>query len=261
MAKKNARYGWIPDVPDHRDRMYSARVPVFLPAKVDLRVGTNLVYDQGQLGSCHDDITEVLTASGWKLFSDVSKQDKLATVDPKTSGLIFELPQRLIRMDYDGDMFYGEHRSIDFAVTPDHKMLVRKWNERQRMLDSEYQLIAMKDVGWYVGLMSSVMSAGEGVCGDNYVLKGVTHKHSSIQRSGRNIPLDVWLNFVGIYLAEGTMICEGKGGRCKNKIQIAASKPRERGFVAEVLAKIGVKACVLSDRFTFENKQDRRAHV
>lgn len=52
MAKKNSRYGWVPDMPDHRDVMYSVRAPVALPAKVDLRPVTNLVYDQGSLGSC-----------------------------------------------------------------------------------------------------------------------------------------------------------------------------------------------------------------
>lgn len=257
MARNIQWYGWQKDSLDNRDFKYSAprTVVAALPPKVDLTANCPPVFDQGALGSCHDDKTEVLTETGWMLFSDLSEQDRLATVDPKTSVLIFELPRRLIKIDYNGDMFYGEHRSVDFAVTPDHKMLVRKWNERQKMLDSEYQLVAMKDIGWYVGFMSSIVSTGEGNCGDSYVLKGVAHKHSPIQRSGRDIPLDVWLNFIGIYLAEGTMIHEEKGGCCKNKIQIAASKPRERGFVAEVLAKIGVKACVLSDRFTFENKQ------
>ncbi len=54
MAIKVQRYGWIPDLPDHRDQMYAAP-PEFLaalPASVDLRKGCPPVYDQGQLGSC-----------------------------------------------------------------------------------------------------------------------------------------------------------------------------------------------------------------
>ena len=48
------RYGWIPDIPDIRDHMYSAPQPVMakLPAKVDLRPHCPPIYDQGQLGSC-----------------------------------------------------------------------------------------------------------------------------------------------------------------------------------------------------------------
>lgn len=47
-------YGWIPDLPDHRDIRYSAvyRVPRRLPPKVDLRAFCPSVEDQGQLGSC-----------------------------------------------------------------------------------------------------------------------------------------------------------------------------------------------------------------
>ena len=50
------RYGWIRDLPDHRDLMYAAPIvsAETLPPKVDLRE-TNLLpapYDQGQLGSC-----------------------------------------------------------------------------------------------------------------------------------------------------------------------------------------------------------------
>ncbi len=47
-------YGWVPDIPDHRDKMYSAPMQVLkaLPSKVDLRPKCPPVYDQGQLGSC-----------------------------------------------------------------------------------------------------------------------------------------------------------------------------------------------------------------
>ena len=47
-------YGWTPDLPDHRDFLYSALrpIPAKLPASVDLRPGCSPIEDQGQLGSC-----------------------------------------------------------------------------------------------------------------------------------------------------------------------------------------------------------------
>ncbi len=47
-------FGWVPDVPDHRDFVYAAPRAVMkaLPRKVDLRRGCPAVYDQGELGSC-----------------------------------------------------------------------------------------------------------------------------------------------------------------------------------------------------------------
>lgn len=53
-ARKIARYGWIPDLPDDRDHLYAAP-PEFLsalPPSTDLRARCPGVYDQGQLGSC-----------------------------------------------------------------------------------------------------------------------------------------------------------------------------------------------------------------
>lgn len=47
-------YGWVPDLPDHRDHLYAATPAILakLPPKKDLRSGCPPVYDQGQLGSC-----------------------------------------------------------------------------------------------------------------------------------------------------------------------------------------------------------------
>jgi C1A family cysteine protease len=54
MSYKVYHYGWLPDLPDHRDQLYSAPAEItgVLPANVDLRALCPPVYDQGQLGSC-----------------------------------------------------------------------------------------------------------------------------------------------------------------------------------------------------------------
>jgi len=48
-------YGWVRDLPDHRDLMFSAALTA-LPPKADVRASIDVtkwpVYDQGQLGSC-----------------------------------------------------------------------------------------------------------------------------------------------------------------------------------------------------------------
>lgn len=47
-------FGWVPDLPDQRDLMYSAPMMVMkkLPAKVNLQSKCPPVYNQGPLGSC-----------------------------------------------------------------------------------------------------------------------------------------------------------------------------------------------------------------
>ncbi|HEX9020383.1 MAG TPA: C1 family peptidase [Nitrospirota bacterium] len=53
-ANNRGRYGWQPDLPDHRDYLYSAvrPVPAKLPSRVDLRKFCSKVENQGSLGSC-----------------------------------------------------------------------------------------------------------------------------------------------------------------------------------------------------------------
>ncbi|MBV8865112.1 MAG: C1 family peptidase [Acidobacteriaceae bacterium] len=48
------RFGWNPDLPDHRDFMYAAPTPILqnIPPAADLTAQCPPVYDQGQLGSC-----------------------------------------------------------------------------------------------------------------------------------------------------------------------------------------------------------------
>ena len=52
--RRIGRYGWKPDLPDHRDFLYAVppATAVALPTKMDLRPHCPPVYDQGQLGSC-----------------------------------------------------------------------------------------------------------------------------------------------------------------------------------------------------------------
>lgn len=54
MNSYKTKYGWLPDLPDHRDFTYNAPSHVIkkLPAKVDLRNQCPPVYMQGQLNSC-----------------------------------------------------------------------------------------------------------------------------------------------------------------------------------------------------------------
>lgn len=212
-------------------------------------------FDQGQIGSCHDDKTEVLTDSGFKLFKDVKPVDLLATVNPDTSELSYEKPTRMVRFPYVGPLYCVSGQNMNFRVTPDHKMLVRTWNQKETTLNDDYQLIPMKDVGWYSGFMNRVNWKGSDKGSDTFTLKGVTHKLKKY-RGDMVVSMKTWLKFLGIYLAEGTMLKREQGKASPTyKIQLAATKDREKEFIREVLSELGIRGQELSDRFTFENKR------
>src|ERR1041385_1520360 len=54
VVRRVKQFGWIPDLPDARDHLYSAPLPALLtlPPSADLRSACPPVLDQGQLGSC-----------------------------------------------------------------------------------------------------------------------------------------------------------------------------------------------------------------
>src|ERR1044072_4386467 len=145
--------GWRRDTPDHREFAFAAPIDGVstLPAKVDMRPDMPAVYDQGPIG-CADEATEVLTNTGWKYWSDIKGIELLGTMNPADHSLEFQAPTALQRYEYDGLMHYADHRSIDFALTPTHRMYVRAWNERARTLSPDFQFKTIDKLGWYVGL-------------------------------------------------------------------------------------------------------------
>ena len=54
LPRQTGRYGWVPDLPDVRDHLFSAPLARIgpLPTSVDLREQCPAVYNQGRIGSC-----------------------------------------------------------------------------------------------------------------------------------------------------------------------------------------------------------------
>jgi C1A family cysteine protease len=96
------RYGWVPDVPDNRDVLFSAPTAVMasLPPQVDLRGNCPGIYDQGQLGSC------TANAIGAAFEFDQKKQ-----------GLADFMPSRLF--------IYFNERIIEGTVDSDSGAMIR----------------------------------------------------------------------------------------------------------------------------------------
>jgi C1A family cysteine protease len=96
------RFGWVPDLPDARDFLFSAPEAVLaaLPTKVDLRRQMPPVYDQGQLGSC---TANAIAAA----FEYDQVQQKLADF----------MPSRLF-------IYYNE-RAIEGTVASDSGAMIR----------------------------------------------------------------------------------------------------------------------------------------
>lgn len=111
--------------------------------------------DQNGKGYCATADTEILTDGGWVAYPEYNWSDPVGTMNPVNGRLEFQVPYKRHVYEYDGEMIYSTNRRIDFGVTPDHRMLVRKWDERKRTLSDEFTFQRAEDLGWYVGLPHS----------------------------------------------------------------------------------------------------------
>lgn len=82
--------------------------------------GVFTVIDEG----CFSKDTEVLTETGWKMWPDVTMDDKLLTLNTDTRETEYLVPERLIKYQYTGKMYRPAKGFADFLVTPNHEMLV-----------------------------------------------------------------------------------------------------------------------------------------
>src|SRR5205807_818520 len=97
MSRLNKRspkwYGWLPDLPDHRDFSYSSIAPRLakLPAKVDLRKKCSPIENQGEIGVCPENewpyrVKDFTKKPTTKCYSDAKKHQitsyhRISTVD------------------------------------------------------------------------------------------------------------------------------------------------------------------------------------
>jgi C1A family cysteine protease len=95
-SHKRPCYGWVPDLPDQRDILYTAvrAVPAVLPPASDLRNLCSPVEDQGNLGSCTGN-----ALAGALEF--LEKKDKVAFVD--LSRLFIYYNERVIEHTVESD--------------------------------------------------------------------------------------------------------------------------------------------------------------
>jgi C1A family cysteine protease len=104
--KRRSFFGWTPDLPDHRDQIYtvSRKSRRALPPQVDLRVYCPPIYSQGKLHSC------TANAIGAAIEFDQIKQQSSKTFTP--SRLFIYYNERWMRGTVDSDQGAGIREGI-----------------------------------------------------------------------------------------------------------------------------------------------------
>jgi hypothetical protein len=192
--------------------------------RVNLRQAVPVILNQGRVG-CHDDQTEVLTELGWQPWSEYDRKTSLGTINPETHALEFQTPSAFHAYEYDGMLYGTDRRSLDFAVTPEHRMYVRRWNERNRTLNANYDIRTAEELGWYSGILASP----SGFCGVNL---------DAISIGNAKYRGDDFIAMVSLVISDGWV---GGAESTWNRVSFCCFREDRYEMVAELAHRLGFR--------------------
>lgn len=74
---------------------------------------------------CFDRNTEILTNNGWRTYKTIKPYDKVLSMNLETQLLEFVDIDSIQIQPYKGNLIYADNQHVQFAVTDEHRMIVR----------------------------------------------------------------------------------------------------------------------------------------
>lgn len=176
---------------------------------------------------------DVLTLDGWKNITEITKNDKVATL--KNNVLVYEHPTQIFDYpNYEGSMYHIKNSSIDLSVTGNHRMWVsRKYGRKQEWQPYDFENAEdivgkhrkyKKDAEWNAKYYQFVLP--EEI---NYSTKEIKEQFKP--------NMDDWLTFFGIWYAEGW----ATGNDTRGKVIISVDKQRVKDALYKALTNMNYK--------------------
>lgn len=136
---------------------------------------------------CYAEGTQVLTTKGWKEFKDVTTQDIVYSLNPQTREIEETNIVGVQKYPYNGELIHFFNRSLECLVTPEHQMVY--------ISKSGAHEIKKCDATEYKPSMGAFYRSAVNTAKDR----------TNIMFGDKNIPFDVYCEFMGYYLADGSM--------------------------------------------------------
>lgn len=169
---------------------------------------------------CYDNEMEILTEYGWTRFENLQRGVRVMGVDPETLVGTWQEPTGYLSKHYAGPMHHYKSSTCDLMVTPDHRMVFKDFND--------WKDPANRRRGW------RVRPAAE--CPRHLVLPQAIEweaEAQTVQFAGREWDVELLGEFMGWYLAEGSVSKDGypysvvlvqKDGDHANEIEACVSR-------------------------------------
>ena len=165
---------------------------------------------------------DVLTLEGWKPILEVTKDDKVATLDDD-GALVYQCPINTFSYpDYEGPMYTIKNQSINLKTTGNHRMWVSKpYGRKKQFLKHDFEL-AENLVGKMVRYKKdAIWNSNEYQLVIPSITKYIT-KYVTTLIPEKVVDMKNWLVFFGIWFAEGWTSGTDTSGR----ISISVNKQR-----------------------------------
>lgn len=109
----------VPHNTEHRDNQLNVKLE---EAAHFLTPYKDQILFIGRGNHCLLEDTDVLTADGFKPIKEITEEDLVASYDVGRDSIVWDNPEQIHHIDYDGDMFLCETLGLNFGVSPDHRM-------------------------------------------------------------------------------------------------------------------------------------------
>ena len=188
--------------------------------------------------NCYDEKTEILTDEGWKLFKDLNKTEKVATLNPKTNQIVFQKPVAYQILKHKGRMIHIKNKRLNLLVTPEHKLLV---NMRDPTSPKQFELVSAENLkrngkAFYQFKQNGIW---KGKQKNIKQLKPITFDDGTGRKKTHEpIPMKVWVQFMGWFLSEG---CVFKSSSGVYTIVITQKDAKQVKDIKKIIEKMGFK--------------------
>ncbi len=201
--------------------------------------------------NCFTSDTDVLTPAGIRNIRDLDVGDEVYSLDPETMEMeVKPVVETQAYPEYDGTLVDIETSKIDFRVTPNHRMLVRK-NDKNGITEDDWDFVEAGELydnchyemphGWDFSHKDNLEDSID------LVALSKEHTNTPIRVSdggakaaaqygspniARNVPTDDFLEILAWYIAEGS-VYEAK--TANYRVKIAQEDEKERGEIESLV--------------------------
>ena len=136
--------------------------------------------------NCYSDDTEIMTNGGWKLFKDLLDSDKIFSLNPLNRTPEYVNIARQYKREYNDDMIHFNNAFLSVLVTKDHDMIYQNKSNhefrKKKAIDFSKNNGSIYRASEYLGIKTDSIKIGE-----------------------YNIDFDLFAEFMGYYLSDGSI--------------------------------------------------------